>query len=85
MRNQKPNSGFTDKRTKVCLQPCFKFLKAKLLHRVCLLRLPLGSNLAGPGTHARTRGRQADKTIDLLFGERSDRRITATDSDHVIG
>lgn len=64
--NQKNKFWFTDKRIKICLQPCFRFVKAKLLHRVCLLQLPLGSNLAGTQTQDSKQTKQW-----TLFSERS--------------
>lgn len=65
MWNQK-DKWFTDKRIKICSQPCFRFLKAKLLHRGCLLQLPLGSNLAGTQTQDSKQTKQW-----TLFSERS--------------
>lgn len=57
MWNQKTKFQLTDKRTKICLQPCFRFLKANLLHRVCLLRLPLAGTPLGPNLARDTRVR----------------------------
>lgn len=77
--------GYRQENKKICLQPCFRFLKAKLLHRVCLVRLPLagtplGSNLAG--THVRMQDSKRTKQ-SACSSERSDRWITATDGDQL--
>lgn len=76
MWNQKNPFWFTDKRIKICSQPCFRFVKAKLLHRVCLLQLPLGSNLAGTQTQDSKQTKQwtlfSERLAELAANEKAE-------------
>lgn len=78
--NQKNKFWFTDKRIKICSQPCFRFVKAKLLHRVCLLQLPLGSNLAGTQTQDSKQTKQwtlfSERLAELAANEKAEEGLS---------